>query len=373
MLTLVSEVLLSSIMRVLIGDDQPDVLEAARLLLKSSGHLAVTAGTPDAVLREATSQPFDVLLLDMNYARDTTSGREGLDLLRGLRASGVHAPVVVMTAWGAVDLAVEAMRRGASDFVQKPWDNARLLVKIGVYGSQAKRERTDIEIARNVQQNLLGRSGKQVPGLDYAGRCLPAGEIGGDYFDFLHLDQGRLGVALADVSGKGISAALLMATLQAALRSRPELADKPRELIAAINQVFWNSSPSEQYSTLFYGLYDNGMLRYVNAGHASPVLLRTDGLFEKLESTGMPVGMFESWRGEERSVTLHSGDRLAIVSDGVLEAGVRQDCDFGEEGVIRCIRRHARSTAESIVDRLLSEAEQCGVEDDMTAVVLSAI
>jgi sigma-B regulation protein RsbU (phosphoserine phosphatase) len=358
-------------MRVLIGDDQPDVLEAARLLLKSSGHVAVTAGTPDAVLREAVAQSFDVLLLDMNYGRDTTSGREGLDLLRGLRASGVHAPVVVMTAWGSVDLAVEAMRRGASDFVQKPWDNTRLLDKIDKYGSQARRARSDMEIARNVQQNLLGRSGKKIEGLDYAGRCLPAGEIGGDYFDFIDLDNGRLGVTLADVSGKGISAALLMAHLQAGLRSRPELAENPQELIGAVNQVFWRSSPAEQYATVFYGVYENGSLRYVNAGHASPIHLHPEREPSFLESTGMPVGMFPVWRGEERSIILRPGDRLAIVSDGVLEAGLRTESDFGEQGVIQCLRRSGRSAAASTVDRLLSEAEQCGAEDDMTAVILS--
>ena len=303
-LTPVREMLSCSIMRVLVGDDQPDVLEAARLLLKSSGHVAVTVGTPDAVLREATSQSFDVLLLDLNYARDTTSGREGLDLLRGLRASGVHAPVVVMTAWGSIELAVEAMRGGASDFVQKPWDNTRLLDKIGLYASRAKQERTDIEIARNVQQNLLGDCRIPVAGLDYAGRCLPAGEIGGDYFDFLPLKNDGLGVALADVSGKGISAALLMAHLQAGLHSRPELANEPHDLISALNAVFWESSPSEQYATLFYGVYKNNTLRYANAGHASPVLLRVDGSVETLESTGMPVGMFPVWRGEQASVTL---------------------------------------------------------------------
>jgi phosphoserine phosphatase RsbU/P len=360
-------------MRVLVGDDQPDVLEAVRLLLKSSGHVAVTAGTPDAVLREATSQPFDVLLLDLNYGRDTTSGREGLDLLRGLRASGVHAPVVVMTAWGSIELAVEAMRRGASDFVQKPWDNSRLLEKIGLYASQATQVRTDIEIARNVQQNLLGRCHTPVAGLDYAGRCLPVGEIGGDYFDFLPLKSGGLCAALADVSGKGISAALLMAHLQSGLHSRPELVTEPHDLISAMNRVFWESSPPEQYATLFYGVYESGVLHYVNAGHASPVLLRADGSHETLESTGMPVGMFPAWRGEQRSVRLNSGDRLAIVSDGVMEAGLRQDSDFGEEGVARCLRRYARSCAASIVERLLSEAGQGGVEDDMTAVVLSAI
>src|SRR4051794_14507922 len=182
-------------MRVLVGDDQTDVLEAARLLLKSGGHVAVTASTPNAVLREARQQPFDVLLLDMNYARDTTSGGEGLDLLNGLRASGVIAPVVVMTAWGSVDVAVEAMRRGAIDFVQKPWDNDRLLATIDRYGG---RPRTDGEVARRVQQGLLGKTEARIPNLDYAGRSLPIGDVGGDYFDFIDVRDGALGIALAD-------------------------------------------------------------------------------------------------------------------------------------------------------------------------------
>ena len=184
------------------------------------------------------------------------------------------------------------MRGGASDFVQKPWDDTRLLDKIGLYASRAKQERTDIEIARNVQQNLLGDS--QNP----SGRsrlCGPLPSCGRDrrrLFRLLPLKNDGLGVALADVSGKGISAALLMAHLQAGLHSRPELANEPHDLISALNAVFWESSPSEQYATLFYGVYKNNTLRYANAGHASPVLLRVDGSVETLESTGMPWGCF---------------------------------------------------------------------------------
>src|SRR5207237_4246478 len=107
--------------------DQAGVLDAAKFLLKSEGYSAVTADSPQAVLGITSNQEFDLILMDLNYARDTTSGQEGLDLLHSLRSAGVRAPVVVMTAWGSVDVAVEAMRRGASDFIQKPWDNSRLL------------------------------------------------------------------------------------------------------------------------------------------------------------------------------------------------------------------------------------------------------
>src|SRR5271169_5538097 len=112
--------------RVLIADDQPDVLEALRLLLKGEGFQIETAHSPAAILAAVESRDFDVVLIDLNYTRDTTSGQEGLDLLARIQAIDAVLPVIVMTAWGTVGLAVEAMRGGARDFVQKPWDNDRL-------------------------------------------------------------------------------------------------------------------------------------------------------------------------------------------------------------------------------------------------------
>ena len=114
-------------LRILIADDQADVLEAVRLLLKPEGYVIDTASSPAQVARAIELKDYDVVLIDLNYSRDTTSGDEGLDLLSRIRLADESLPVVVMTAWGSVDVAVEAMRRGARDFVQKPWDNDRLL------------------------------------------------------------------------------------------------------------------------------------------------------------------------------------------------------------------------------------------------------
>jgi len=143
--------------KVLICDDQPDVLEALRLLLKGQGWLAVTADSPAALLRTARNGGFDLILADLNYTRDTTSGQEGMDMLASLEEQGNTAPVVVMTAWGNVDLAVEAMRRGACDFVQKPWDNNRLLATIRKQAEPGRRRKSELEIAANVQQKLFPR------------------------------------------------------------------------------------------------------------------------------------------------------------------------------------------------------------------------
>src|SRR5438105_4106637 len=179
-------------LRILVGDDQVDVLEALRLLLKGAGFQSVLVDSPQALLRAARAEPFDLILMDLNYARDTTSGEEGLDLLSSLEAQENSAPVIVMTAWSNVELAVEAMRRGACDFVQKPWDNARLLGTIRKQAANAservrveRRVKSELEIARNVQQKLFPHESRRLSTLDYSGRCVPAREVSGDYYDFL--------------------------------------------------------------------------------------------------------------------------------------------------------------------------------------------
>jgi DNA-binding NtrC family response regulator len=150
----------SSQVRILIADDQPDVLEALRLLLKGEGYRTEAVTSPAAILQALEAQDFDLLLMDLNYARDTTSGQEGLDLLSRLQTADISLPVVVMTAWGSVEVAVEAMRRGARDFIQKPWENARLLTIL----------RTQIELGRALRkgqrleaENQLLRDGEARP------------------------------------------------------------------------------------------------------------------------------------------------------------------------------------------------------------------
>ena len=141
--------------RILIADDQQDVIEALRLLLKGEGCEVQSVTSPGAVVRAIESHDFAVVVIDLNYSRDTTSGREGLDLLSQIRSIDESLPVVVMTAWSSFDLAVEAMRRGACDFIQKPWDNERLLAAIRKQAETERRRKSELEIAANVQQKLF--------------------------------------------------------------------------------------------------------------------------------------------------------------------------------------------------------------------------
>jgi phosphoserine phosphatase RsbU/P len=367
--------------RVLVCDDQPDVLEALRLLLKGQGYQAVTVDSPSALLRAARAEPFDLIVADLNYTRDTTSGQEGLDLLASLDAQGNATPVVVMTAWGSVDLAVEAMRRGACDFIQKPWDNARVISLIRKQVESERQRKTELEIAANVQQKLFPHAeGRRLATVEYAGQCVAARTVGGDYYDFLDIAVDKVGFILGDVSGKGVPAALLMANLQACFRSQePRSLLDPAHVLEAVNRHFFDSTAAERFATLFFGVYDDQgrKLRYVNCGHVAPLLMHSSGEFEVLEPTATMLGAFRQWHCVEREAVLLQDDVLLLYSDGVTEAWAESGEDFGEERLIRSLRENRGLPAHALVETIVDEVTRfsgakahSGLSDDVTVVAI---
>ncbi len=365
--------------RVLISDDQADVLEALRLLLKGQGWKAIAVDSPEALLHAVRTEVFDLILVDLNYTRDTTSGQEGMDLLASLEAQGNTAPVMVMTAWSSFDLAVEAMRRGACDFIQKPWDNQRLLAAIRKQAESERRRKSELEIAANVQQKLFPRKLRMLKTLDYSGQCVAAREVGGDYYDFLDTADQTLGFVLADVSGKGVPAALLMANLQACFRNQPPGALlRPGDALKTVNRHFFDSTESERFATVFFGLYDDRTrkLRYVNCGHVAPLLLRDSGQIEQLAPTATVLGAFREWSCNEAVVELRPRDVLILYSDGVTEAGIDHREEFGEDRLVRALCENQRQTAAVVVQKILdtvSEFSGSSRSDDVTVVALRGI
>jgi sigma-B regulation protein RsbU (phosphoserine phosphatase) len=365
--------------RVLICDDQPDVLEALRLLLKGQGWQAVAVDSPQALYHAIRTEIFDLILVDLNYTRDTTSGAEGIDLLSTLESQGNSTPVMVMTAWSSFDLAVEAMRRGACDFIQKPWDNDRLVAAIRKQAESERRRKSELEIAANVQQKLFPRKLRKFQTADYAGVCLAAREVGGDYYDFLDIAEQTLGFVLGDVSGKGVPAALLMANLQACFRNQPPGALlRPADALQAVNRHFYESTAAERFATLFLGIYDDRTrrLRYVNCGHVAPLLLRADGQLERLEATATMLGAFPVWRSGERQLTLGPGDTLVAYSDGVTEAGIDSDEEFGEERLAALLRQHHGEPASVLAQNIVDAVTRFGGvtrSDDVTVVAFRGV
>jgi sigma-B regulation protein RsbU (phosphoserine phosphatase) len=256
-------------------------------------------------------------------------------------------------------------------------ENSRLMAV--VVSEIAKREwiGREIDIARGVQQRLFPQRLPQVDGVDCAGACRPAQGIGGDYYDFLALSGGRVGLALGDVAGKGIPAALLMASLQASLRGqRLSGPANLAELMTNLNFLIHEASPDNRYATFFYGELDPATrrLEYVNAGHNAPMLFRAGGTVERLRATGPVVGLVEAGRFEQRSVDLAPGDTLVVYSDGISEAMNVEDAEWGEQRLAEAAAAALPCSAQEVIDRLFAAADAFAAgatqHDDMTVAVV---
>jgi phosphoserine phosphatase RsbU/P len=370
--------------RVLIAEDQPDVIEAIRLVLKQEEIDTHAVTSPSAAIAALTSEDFDLVLMDLNYTRDTTSGTEGLDLLKRVQQTHSAVPVIVMTAWGSVELAVEAMRRGAADFIQKPWDNWRL---VGLVRNQMERRRELLKLenehdremreAGEIQKRLLPKHITQIPGLDIAADWKPARVLGGDYFDVLRFADGSVGLCIADVEGKGVPAALVMSNLQSAVKAFASSEVEPKALCRRLTNIFCEDMQAERFISFFYGrlVPATRRLEYTNAGHCPPLLIHTDGRSEKLATGGAVLGRLPDWQYEQGQVTLSVDDKLVLFTDGVTEAENSLEEEFGEERVAACVHSGPASNAADLQRRLLTNvAEHCGnrFHDDATLMIVAA-
>ncbi|MHB8525980.1 MAG: PP2C family protein-serine/threonine phosphatase [Candidatus Acidiferrales bacterium] len=380
--------------RVLVADDQTDVLEALRLLLKGEGYELEMANSPAALLEALSRRSFDLLLMDLNYARDTTSGREGLDLLSQIHQLDDALPIVAMTAWGSVELAVEIMREGVRDFVLKPWDNGRLLntvrteIEKGQLARVVKRNQAEgraenhsyrdgeWEEAQRTQLGLLPKEIPRIPGCEFSGTWLPMHGIGGDYFDVVQLDAHRFALCIADVAGKGIAAALLMSNLQATVRSLAAQNLEPSELAARLNGLVAGNTAPDRFITFFYGVFDARTRRmlYTNAGHNAPIGIGRDGSVARLSCGGQALGISAGEYYDQREIVLAEGDRLMLFTDGITEAADTRGEEFGEERLLAIAQESRALGAAQIQKSVLARIAEFNGEkfqDDATLIVLA--
>src|SRR5215831_14434594 len=238
-----------------------------------------------------------------------------------------------------------------------------------------RRAAQELEIARQVQARLFPQIQPELKTLEYAGICLQARQVGGDYFDFLNLGPQRLGLIIGDVSGKGIAAALLMANLQASLRSQSAMAfDQPEALLRSVNRLFYDNTADNAYASLLFAEYEDatGRLRYANCGHLSGLLLRRDGNLVQLESTGTLLGLFREWDCAMREQELSSGDVLALYTDGITEASNERGEEFGERCLIELLRQHRGLSCQALLAVIVDGVQRFSSQeqrDDITAIV----
>jgi serine phosphatase RsbU (regulator of sigma subunit)/catechol 2,3-dioxygenase-like lactoylglutathione lyase family enzyme len=238
-----------------------------------------------------------------------------------------------------------------------------------------RRAAHELEIAKHVQSRLFPQTLPPLATLEYSGVCIQARQVGGDYYDFLDLGQNRLGFVIADISGKGIAAALLMANLQANLRSLCTIAEQqPHHLLCSVNQLFCENTTDGAFATLFFAEYDDSsrLLRYANCGHLPALLLRDDGSVTRLDATATVLGIFKKWECELGECQITPGDILALYTDGITESFNHDSEEYGESRLLDSLRRHrtlsSQAALASMVDEVLhfSLREQ---HDDITLIL----
>jgi len=239
---------------------------------------------------------------------------------------------------------------------------------------------SDWAAAREVQQRFMTyRAGAAAQAMDISAQCRQVQELGGDFYDFMPFPDGRMALAIGDASGKGVAAALMMANVQSSLRTAALFtAGDGAPAVEAVNRQVHASSLAERYATLFYGVFsrDARTLRYVNAGHHSPMILHRDGSMTWLETCGAPVGMFAEWRYEEGCVQLEAGDVLVVTTDGVTEAANALGEEWGVDGPREVALASSDQSAAQMVQAIFSEMDRFTrgrQSDDATVVVLKVL
>ena len=342
---------------------------------------AMTLSTSEAGISELAARdgPLEVIPENFRGTRLSALDPECLVPFRGsntgtLEGVAVLGPRLSEEPYSATDKRLLASVASQAGIAMR---SITLAEKMAEQMEAERRTEQEMQIARQVQSRLLPQEAPSLKTLSCSGNCIQTRAVGGDYYDFLDLGSGRLGLVLADISGKGMSAALLMANLQANLRGQYALAldDVPR-LLRSVNRLFYRNTQTSHYATMFFAIYDDRTrrLRYVNCGHNPPILVRANGTVDRLAATATVLGLFEQWECAVADCELTSGDVLVIYSDGISEAGPNEDEEYGEARLIATARAHQRESADTLLHAILTDVQQFSSgrqADDMTLIVAS--
>ncbi len=368
--------------RVLVVEDEPGIALGLEDSLRLEGYQVEVVTNGARASRRALEEQFDLILLDVMLPE-----KDGFEVCRDLRRAGLDAPIIFLSARTLEADRVSGLDLGANDYVTKPFSPRELMARVRgllrfVESNRQDRRQLEEEVdaASRVQQRLFPSSAPSVPGLDYAGLCRPALGVSGDYYDFLTLPSGRLALLLADVSGKGMPAALLAASLHAAVRAYAPAADRNcGEVLASVNRLLFDTTSAERFVTIFYAVYDPAerTLTWANAGHCPPLWIRSLSGWTQLDSLTPPAGILSAIPAAQRTIELAAGDSLLIVSDGVTEACDLAGEEFGEARLLQMGRDlrgfEASRVCGAILDKVKDFSHGCPQADDLTVVAVNLL
>lgn len=370
-----------AVSRVLVVDDNPDISRLLRVRLASRGYQVEEASSGDQALARLEEVRPDLIFLDVSMP-----GISGLEVLGEVRTRAMDVAVIMMTAFGSEEVAIEALRRGADDYLRKPFEPrefqavlGRTVTRLSLSRHNAilrrqldeKRRQLEAELARaaEVQAGLLPRTSPILPGFEVAGQCIPAREVGGDFYDWDEPRAGLLTLTIGDVMGKGMPAAILMATVRATLRAVASQNPPAAALELVERTLETDLERSGSFMTLFHAQLDVASRRmaYVDAGHGLVFLKRADGRVEELPSRGLPLGVPSDEKPQEGEVIFGPGDALVLYSDGLIDA--RSDMVLDPPSLANQLT--GVTTAQDMVAWLVELPALTGPPpDDLTVMVL---
>jgi sigma-B regulation protein RsbU (phosphoserine phosphatase) len=371
--------------KILIVEDEPGIAFGLETDLQTEGYQVAVVGDGAEAVRRARAEAFDLILLDVMLPH-----KDGFEVCREVRQGGLSTPIMMLTAKTHEFDKVLGLDLGADDYVTKPFSPRELRARIRAAlrhqpgrVSQGADLEGQLRVALEVQQRLFPQLRPPLTTLDYVGFCQPARDMSGDYYDFLDLAPGRLGLLVADIVGKGLPAALLMASVHASVRTQaPRFGDQCGEVLAKVNALLYEATDADMFAAVFYGVYDepSRVLTYANAGHEPPIVLRmaaaldasADGaeaappLLEgsekpprptcvRLDSRTPPLGILPTLPAIQTSLQLVPGDWLLIFTDGITEAQNENGEEFGGQRVSEVIAHNFERTAAEMRDAILAE------------------
>ena len=368
--------------KVLVIDDDQEIHRLLRARLEARGYQVSDAASGEEGVTKLRETNPDLVFLDV-----AMSGMTGIDVLDVIRSQRLDVAVILTTAYSSEQVAIAALRHGADDYLRKPFDRgefqaaldrtlSRLTMSRQIKQLRRELEKKQVQLAEElaraaaVQSELLPVENPPLPGFEIGARCLPAREVGGDFYDWQQLPGGILSLTVGDVMGKGMSAALLMATVRAVIRAMVSQHGPADAVQHTATSLDGDLARSGSFVTLFHAQLNTvtSELRYVDAGHGQALLRRADGTLEPLQPFGLPLGVLSTERYSEGVVTLGPGDILVVYSDGLSEARPELFRDQKTLATQIGSDETAGTTAQRLVDLATSTGGQ--LPDDLTVVVV---
>ncbi len=385
---------------ILIVDDNPTNVSILQARLGVHGYHILTAADGEEALAAAFTHRPDLILLDVMMPK-----MDGIEVCRRLKSDQALAsiPIIMVTAKGEPRDVVAGIEAGCDEYLTKPVDQTALVARVKsmlrikalhdtvqeqaallAEQNQSLEARVaehlaEQRLAARIQTDLLPKAVPVLAGYDFAGKTIPARLVGGDYFDFIPVDETRLAICVGDVSGKGLPASLLMANLQATIRGQTLVQASPEECLRRSNTLLFRCTGADCFVTFFYGILDTREHRflYSNAGHNPPLLLSGALPPQRLEAGGLVLGVLEDHGYEQETVPLRPGDLLVLYSDGITEAATPEGEQFGDERLLQLIRDYRNETSSALLERILHAVDRyalhCLQSDDRTVVVLKRL